>query len=221
MTGDLFESREPYRCLLLDPPWAERGGGKIKRGADRHYDLAGKLGDAKPILDIVRGSGEWRPAANAHCWMWFTDNFLEDALWLTRELGFTYKRLFVWVKTGESYEDAAIEAGDPAELDGILRMGIGQYGRGCHEGMIFATRGSGQSPDVWTRNRSARSVFHAPHPTGVDGKRIHSRKPPKSYELIESVSRGPRIEFFARVPRLATDGTTWSVWGNQAPEVSP
>ena len=23
----------------MDPPWYETGGGKIKRGADRHYDL--------------------------------------------------------------------------------------------------------------------------------------------------------------------------------------
>ena len=28
-----------YQCILIDPPWLERGGGKIKRGADRHYAL--------------------------------------------------------------------------------------------------------------------------------------------------------------------------------------
>lgn len=27
----------PYRTVYLDPPWPERGGGKSKRGADRHY----------------------------------------------------------------------------------------------------------------------------------------------------------------------------------------
>jgi hypothetical protein len=28
-----------YRTIYIDPPWPERGGGKIKRGADRHYSL--------------------------------------------------------------------------------------------------------------------------------------------------------------------------------------
>jgi hypothetical protein len=28
-----------YGTILADPPWLERGGGKIKRGADRHYPL--------------------------------------------------------------------------------------------------------------------------------------------------------------------------------------
>ena len=28
-----------YKTIYADPPWPEYGGGKIKRGADRHYDL--------------------------------------------------------------------------------------------------------------------------------------------------------------------------------------
>lgn len=28
-----------YHTIYADPPWMERGGGKIKRGADRHYPL--------------------------------------------------------------------------------------------------------------------------------------------------------------------------------------
>src|SRR5215469_3891001 len=28
-----------YRCAVIDPPWNETGGGRIKRGADRHYQL--------------------------------------------------------------------------------------------------------------------------------------------------------------------------------------
>lgn len=214
MTGELFDDGPLYRCLLLDPPWMERGGGKIKRGADRHYQLT----DTPSILRAIRQSGAWRPAANAHCWMWFTDNFLEDALGLVRDLGFRYVRTFVWVKTANEVTDDEVDSAlYPDALDAELRMGIGQYGRGCHEGMLFAVRGSGQSPDVWTGRRDIRSVFHAPHPRDERGKRIHSRKPPRSYELIESVSKGPRIEFFARVPRVAIDGERWAVWGNESP----
>lgn len=256
----MFEQPPEYACLLADPPWAERGGGKIKRGADRHYDLAGKLGDIRPILRAIRDSGSFTPAPNAHLWCWYTDTFLEDALTLVRELGFRYVRTFVWVKTGGEHDneavaaarrevlDAAVEAAAEGMLasgrdhhgrtetmssrfceamsalsvasrhveqtDDDLRMGIGQYGRGCHEGMIFAVRGQGQDKSVWTGDRSVRSCFHAPHPTDEHGKRIHSRKPPRSYELIERVSKGPRVELFARVAQPG-----WSVWGNQAPSV--
>jgi len=38
----------------------------------------------------------------------------------------------------------------------------------------------------------------------------HSRKPPSSYELVEAVSPGPRLELFARSHRAG-----WSVWGNE------
>ncbi|AKF06063.1 MT-A70 family methyltransferase [Sandaracinus amylolyticus] len=208
---DLFGTNETaWRCILMDPPWAERGGGKIKRGADRHYQLA----DTPSILRAIRGSGVFTPAANAHLWCWYTDNFIEDALGLVRDLGFRPVRTFIWAKTDAEVDEDELS---PDELDAHLRIGIGQYGRGCHEGMIFAVRGSGQSPEVWTGRRDVRSLFHAPHPRDEHGKRIHSRKPPRSYELMESVSKGPRIEFFARVPRVAIDGERWAVWGNQAP----
>ncbi len=28
-----------YKTIYADPPWMEHGGGKIQRGADRHYPL--------------------------------------------------------------------------------------------------------------------------------------------------------------------------------------
>lgn len=27
-----------YRTIYIDPPWPERGGGRICRGANRHYE---------------------------------------------------------------------------------------------------------------------------------------------------------------------------------------
>ena len=44
-------------------------------------------------------------------------------------------------------------------------------------------------------------------------KREHSRKPDEQYAVIESCSRGPFLELFAR-------GTLpgWTYWGNQANE---
>jgi N6-adenosine-specific RNA methylase IME4 len=39
---------------------------------------------------------------------------------------------------------------------------------------------------------------------------IHSKKPDKSYEIVEAVSDSPRIELFARNKRNG-----WDVWGNE------
>lgn len=47
---------EQFQCISIDYPWPERGGGRIKRGADRHYSLC-KAEDAK---EIICGSGVWR-----------------------------------------------------------------------------------------------------------------------------------------------------------------
>ena len=45
-----------YQCIYADPPWNEQGGGKIKRGADRHYPLM-KTEDIKnlPVGLLVKG----------------------------------------------------------------------------------------------------------------------------------------------------------------------
>lgn len=62
-----------YKTIYADPPWSEHGGGKIKRGADRHYPLM-KTEDIcnLPIIkDIVDD--------NAHLYLWATNNFLQDA----------------------------------------------------------------------------------------------------------------------------------------------
>ena len=40
-----------YKTIYADPPWKESGGGKIKRGADRHYPLMSmKHGDLLTLL---------------------------------------------------------------------------------------------------------------------------------------------------------------------------
>ena len=59
-----------YRTLLMDPPWNERGCGKVKRGADRHYPLL----KTREIAAVIRESGKWQPAEHAHLWMWATNN---------------------------------------------------------------------------------------------------------------------------------------------------
>lgn len=167
----------------MDPPWPEHGGGQIKRGADRHYTLM------KPsnMPAVIRGSGLWLPATNAHLYCWVTDNYLPDGLKLVEELGFRYVRTIQWVKTTQ---------------DGTgLRAGLGRYARGAHEMMLFAVRGNGTESDVCTDRRDLLSVIQAPHPLKEAGKRVHSSKPSDAYAWIEARTHGPRVEFFARSNR--------------------
>ena len=39
MKVDIYHTDNKYKTIYADPPWEEKGGGKIKRGANRHYKL--------------------------------------------------------------------------------------------------------------------------------------------------------------------------------------
>src|SRR6185436_14618963 len=90
-TAELFPEQAPrFRCIQIDSPWPEHGGGKVQRGADRHYQLLDKPGckTCPEILRVVRSSPLWRPYPDGtHVWSWVTDNYLEAGLWLLAQLG--------------------------------------------------------------------------------------------------------------------------------------
>jgi N6-adenosine-specific RNA methylase IME4 len=102
-----------YVTAMADPPWWEAGGGKIKRGADRHYPLM-KTRDicALPVRDWM--------ASDAHLYLWVTNNFLPDGLQVMAAWGFDYKTCVTWMKD---------------------RAGLGQYFRGVTEHCLFGVRG--------------------------------------------------------------------------------
>ena len=162
-----------YQCILIDPPWLERGGGKIKRGADRHYALL----KTRDMPKVIYQSGMWKPAENCHLWVWSTNNFLPDSLWLIEALGFRYITNAVWTKP---------------------RIGLGQYLRGQHELLLLAVKGSGVA--VRTDRRNLPSVI-----TQTEKKLAHSQKPEAAYKLVEERSLGPRLEMFARASREGWD----------------
>ena len=187
---------DPYSAIVMDCPWNEPGG--CGRGADDHY----KTMDRYAILETIIRSPYWRPADNCHNWMWSTMTSLVDSLWLMDTLGFDYKTHMVWVKS----EGRIDLAGDLA-----LTIGLGQYFRGAHELVLFGTRGKGFA--VRTEAMNIPSVMIAPVPRGENGKRVHSRKPDRFYEIVNARSLGPKLEMFSRVARPGFDGT-----GDQYPE---
>jgi hypothetical protein len=206
---------EQSKCILLDPPWLERGGGK--RGAQNHYDLMSVADIHRTVMGAAWNDWSdgatapqfvFNPAPDAHLWCWVTDSYLLDGLSLIDRLGFRYVRTIVWVKMADAnLEDEWPELpakGPTAIIDYLiepnLQIGLGQYARGSHELLLFATRGKAMVPPP---ERRPPSVIFAP-------RTEHSRKPDQSYELIEQISPGPRVEFFARRARLG-----WRAWGNE------
>ncbi len=166
-----------YQTILIDPPWNETGGGRIKRGADRHYPLL-KTPD---IPRVIRESGVFTPADNCHLYLWVTNNFLQHGLWVMGQLGFRYVTVLTWAK-GEAVKDEIVPG----------RIGLGQYFRGLTEQLLFGVRGT--LPAI----EKGKTLIVAPR-----GR--HSQKPVAAYEMIERVSPAPRLEMFARSRRDGWD----------------
>lgn len=103
-----------YKTVLGDPPWNEIGGGKIRRGADKHYSLM-------KVDEIIEYMKKIPFDENCHLYLWVTNNFLEKGLRVMKELKFKYKTNIVWVKD---------------------RIGLGQYFRGQYELLLFGVKGN-------------------------------------------------------------------------------
>lgn len=114
----MSEEIERYGVIVADPPWNETGGGRIKRGADRHYPLM----KTPQIVALMRD--EWRLAARAAdksaAFIWVTNNYLPDGLEVLSALGFRYVTCLTWAKD---------------------RFGLGYYFRGQTEHVVFGVKG--------------------------------------------------------------------------------
>lgn len=112
MLVDIHTTTNTYKTIYIDPPWEEKGYGKVKRGADRHYPTMPVKEIAQlPIPRLADKDG-------CHLYLWVTNNFLEHGISLLREWGFEYITTITWQKD---------------------RFGLGQYFRGITEHCLFAT----------------------------------------------------------------------------------
>jgi N6-adenosine-specific RNA methylase IME4 len=192
----LLEPRVPgpakagrYRTVLADPPWLERGGGQVKRGADRHYELM-------PTPAIAALPVRSWAADDAHLYLWVTNNFMPDGFEVMKAWGFRFVTVLTWIK-GEGALDALDDA--------WLQVGLGQYFRGCTEHVLFGVRGQVEYRQVDGQRAQGRTAFFA-------RRGEHSVKPEQLRAMAERVSHGPRLEMFARRP-----WPEWDVWGLEAP----
>lgn len=159
-----------YQTIYADPPWSERGGGKIKRGADAHYPLMTTreimaLPVKEKLVDLENG---------CHLYLWTTNNFLPDALKVMEAWGFKYVTMITWLKD---------------------KIGLGQYYRGITEHCLFGRTDKvlPYKVDDAGKRCQGKTGFYA-----VKGE--HSEKPAEMRQMIETVSYAPRIELFARKP---------------------
>jgi len=168
-------ARKQYGTVLADPPWPERGGGKIKRGADRHYPLM-SVEAIKALL--VHGLPVVEHALpDSHLYLWATNNYLPDAIEVMRAWGFRYVTCITWAKD---------------------RPGLGQYFRGMTEHLLFGVRGQPPYRIIDGKRAQGTTLISAP-------RTEHSVKPAEFHRLIERVSAGPYLELFARRPMEGWD----------------
>ena len=173
-----------FATILADPPWQFTN--RTGKMAPEHRRLARY--STMALDEIMALPVSSIAAETAHLYLWVPNALLPEGIAVLKAWGFAYKSNIVWHKIRKD--------GGP---DG---RGVGFYFRNVTELLLFGVRG-----------KNARTL--APGRRQVNfmatRKREHSRKPDEQYELIESCSRGPYLEMFARGVR-----PKWTVWGNQA-----
>ena len=126
-----------YKTIYSDPPWDESGGGKIKRGADKHYPLM-KTKDIINMAHFINTISD----DDCHLYLWVTNNFLEDRLKVMNAWGFRYVTKITWMK------------------EGII--GLGQYYRGITEDCLFGIKGKPPYKIIDGKRQQGITGFTAP-----------------------------------------------------------
>lgn len=181
-----------YRCIVVDPPWPQKGGGTLRGREGWHDSHGASLPMRYDTMSVAAIAAmpmrELAHADGAHLYLWTTNGFLRDAFGVLDAWGFRYSTTLVWAKT---------------PMGGGLG---GAYGIST-EFCLYARRGQ-----LAPLSRGRGTWWNWKRPYDERGKPTHSAKPPGFYDLVEAVTPGPRVELFARRARAG-----WDAWGDQAP----
>lgn len=173
-----------FGTILADPPWQfSNRTGKVAPEHRRLSRYGTMTLDAICALPVAEVA-----ATTAHLYLWVPNALLPDGLRVLAAWGFAYKSNLVWHKVRRD--------------GGSDGRGVGFYFRNVTELVLFGVRGA----DARTLPPGRRQVNLL-----ATRKREHSRKPDELYDIVQSCSRGPYLELFARGVRPG-----WTVWGNQA-----
>lgn len=139
-----------YGLIYADPPWWEQGGGKCKRGADRHYPLM----QTADIAALPVGSVA---ADDCVLLLWTTASYLQAAFRVGEAWGFRYVTNRVWAKVTKD--------GNPA-------TGLGQWVRMGHEHLLLFRRGKVHVPAPPDRAPSVLYAERGKHSEKPDEARL-------------------------------------------------
>ena len=175
-----------FRTILADPPW--RFVNRTGKVAPEHRRLSRY--STLSTNEICKLPISDFAADPAHLYMWVPNALLPDGLRAMDAWGFTYKSNIIWHKIRKD--------------GGSDGRGVGFYFRNVTEILLFGIRGK----NARTEAPGRRQVNYM-----ASRKREHSRKPDEQFDIIESCSKGPYLELFARGTRQ-----NWTYWGDQADE---
>ncbi|HEY7244506.1 MAG TPA: MT-A70 family methyltransferase [Xanthobacteraceae bacterium] len=182
LTG--WSGKRRFTTVLADPPW--RFQNKTGKMAPEHRRLARY--ETLSLEQIKQLPVSAIVDDVAHLYLWIPNALLAEGLEVMDAWGFTYKSNIVWHKIRKD--------------GGSDGRGVGFYFRNVTELVLFGVRG-----------KNARTLAPGRRQVNLiaSRKREHSRKPDELYEIIETCSRGPYLELFARGARPG-----WQGWGDQA-----
>ena len=184
-----------YQIIYADPPWQQKAGRPLSGGYKREngVQVFNPLSDKSADLPYDTMSVEeikLLPVrdivdTNSHLYLWVTNKYLMNVGEIIKAWGFNYSTTLVWAKRP-------------------IGSGMGGTFKVSTEFLIFATRGKVDA------KKSVNGTWFDKKRKYVNGYPCHSKKPDFFYELIESVSRGDKVELFAREKKEG-----WDVWGNE------
>lgn len=182
----MFKSlnNQTFHTILADPPW--RFTNRTGKVAPEHKRL--DRYKTMSLGDISSMPVHTLAIDPSHLYLWVPNALLPEGLAIMKSWGFNYKTNIIWQKIRKD--------GGP---DG---SGVGFYFRNTTEILLFGVKG--KNARTLAPGRSQVNVIRT-------RKREHSRKPDEQYKIIESCSRAPYLELFARNKR---DG--WVSWGDQS-----
>jgi N6-adenosine-specific RNA methylase IME4 len=179
-------SGSKFHTVLADPPW--RFANRTGKMAPEHRRLARY--ETMSIEEVCALPVAGLVTEPAHLYLWVPNALLPWGLQAMAAWGFGYKSNIVWHKVRKD--------------GGSDGRGVGFYFRNVTEVLLFGVRG-----------KNARTLASGRRQVNMieSRKREHSKKPDEQYAIIESCSKGPYLELFARGTRPG-----WTHWGSQATE---
>ena len=181
-----FAGKVRFSTILADPPW--RFSNRTGKMAPEHKRLSRY--STMTLTDIMDLPIPELTNGTAHLYLWVPNALLAEGLKVMKKWGFIYKTNIVWYKIRKD--------------GGPDRRGVGFYFRNVTELILFGVKGKNA--------RTLKPGRKQPNLLATR-KREHSRKPDEHYDIIESCSKGPYLELFARHSRPG-----WHQWGDELHE---